>query len=134
MRKLLILLSFVITALLASAVLADMPPVQAQTNGCADQVFGGATLRYTLNYGSTYQLVPPIALYALRGITACPITSAVTLGQYQALGFMADQAVMAVWASKDGRWYYVHREWRVYPLTAAQWAKIVAVINLKAAH
>lgn len=134
MRKAMILLVFLIAALFSSVVTTDVSPVRAQGNGCADQVFRGATLRYTLDYGSTYQPVQPMATYMLRSITACPITSPVTLGQYQALGFMADQAVMTVWASPDGRWYYVHREWRVYPLTAAQWAKIVTAIHLKAAH
>lgn len=106
-------------------------PVNGQANGCAVQVFSGTTLRYTIDYGATYYPATSILSYVLRGVYACPITAPVTLGMYQQYGFMVDQNAIVVWSSADGLTYYVHREHRVFALTAAQWQQIVMVVNLK---
>jgi len=116
---------------------AETTPVRtgpAHQNKCAEQVFAGGTVLYTLDYGATYLVPLPMTLYVLRNVYACPITSAVKLGQYQALGFRIDQNAMVVYVSTDGTRYYVHRGWKVYELTAAQWRQIVAAVGIKVAH
>lgn len=124
--------TMIILCLLASTFVVS--PVSAQNNACSVQVFAGASLQVTFDGGATYQAATPQATYALRNIFACPITAAVKLGQYQPIGFLIDQRAIVVWSSPDGKWYYVHREWRVYALTSAQWKQITALLTLNVAH
>ena len=132
--RLLTLLSLFL--LWGTPVRADTLPARTgpvQQNACAEQVFRDVTL-ITTDGGATYTPVNSFGAWALRTVYACPITSPVALGTYQPIGFRAAQTAIIVWSSPDGRWYYVHREWRVFALPAARWQQIVQMVSVKVAH
>lgn len=124
-----ILLAFVLIVVS----LLTVQPLSAQGNSCIEQVYRGATLQYSVD-GVTFAPVPPVGVYVLRNVYACPITAPVTLGALQPIIIMVDQNVMMAYASPNGQAVYVHREWKVYALTMTQWQGIVNAVNIKAAN
>jgi len=126
MRNLLAFVLIVVSLLTAH-------PLSAQGNSCVEQVYRGATLQFSED-GVSYAPVPPVGVYVLRNVYACPITAPVALGALQPLFILADQNVMVAYASPDGRAVYVHREWKIYALTMTQWQGIVNAVNIKAAN
>lgn len=127
--------SFLLSLLLWGVpVRAEATPVRTghlMQNKCGAQVFAGASIQYSDNYGASYNIAPSFALAYLRTIAACQITSAVTLGVYQRVSLLIDGKAIIVYSSPDGTTYYVHREWRVYAITATQWRSIVALLSVK---
>ncbi len=105
----------------------------AQNNNCAMQVFDGAYLGYTINYGAPYLPVPPTIAAYMRTIYACPITQVTQVGAQQTLGFLSDGYGMVVRAgATDDTKMYIYRDFRVFPVSRQTWDVLVGLLMPRA--
>lgn len=99
---------------------------------CAEQVFAGSTLQFTITGAPPYKPVPSEARTVLQTIFACPITQPIVIDKVQSLGFLVDADAMVVWTARgNAPFYYVHRTWKVYPISREQWGNLIGMLMPK---